>query len=65
MKKNRIISTLGVAFSAMALVISVIELFICIEHNLSIFLILVVIVVMTAVLIANILNLYHIIKKKR
>lgn len=65
MKKNKLISILGVGLSAIALIISVIELFVCIEYNIGVILMAVVIVVMAVVLVANLVNLIHLIKHKK
>lgn len=61
MEKNKGISVLGVIFSSIALVASIVELIFCIIHQLSIILMpILLIVMMGTVLIANIINLLRV-----
>lgn len=62
MRKSRRISIIGVIFSSIALIGAAIELFFCIEHKLNIlFMPIMLLILMSAVLAANIVNLLRII----
>ena len=62
MKKKKVLSVLGIIFSGIALVISVVEIYICVDKNLNILLMPILLMfIMLAVLTANIVNLKRII----
>lgn len=62
MKKSKRISILGLIFSSIALIVSIVEIYICVDKALNIILMPVLLMlIMLAVLTANIVNLKRII----
>lgn len=66
MKKNKLIAIVGVFFSSLALIASVIELIYCVVNEINFLIMPILLVaVMTAVLVANVVNLIRIRKSSK
>lgn len=66
MKKNKRISIIGVIFSSIALIASIVEIFFCVMKSLDIILMpILLMLIMLAVLTANIVNLMRIVNHNK
>lgn len=67
MRKNKVLSVMGIFFSSLAFVVSVIELVFCLIHKMGgiIIMPLLLIIVMGAILAANIINMMRINQQRK